>query len=122
MTDHDDARLEPRERALVQRIEQAYAPPPETPARRAAFSERLRARLEPRERPLWAPALAAVALACLVWVALPTKPPSSEDALDDGAWEYELLVSSDVSPAADRDESLYLPDDYQAIAQAFLDS
>ena len=120
MTHRDDLRLEPGDRALVQRIEQAYAPPPETPARRAAFDERLRARLEPGKRPVWALALAA-ALACLVFVALPTSPPQVERR-DARAWEYELLVSSDVSPAADRDESLYLPDDYQAIASAFLGS
>jgi len=40
----------------------------------------------------------------------------------DSAWEYEILLSSDVSPTADRDESQYLPDDYQAIAAAFLGS
>ncbi len=40
----------------------------------------------------------------------------------DSAWEYELLLSSDVSPTADRDESRFLPREYQAIASAFLGS
>jgi hypothetical protein len=67
--------------------------------------------------------VAAVATACLVWWALPAWSPSAPSASAvDSAWEYEILLSSDVSPTADRDESQYLPDDYQAIAAAFLGS
>ncbi len=121
MTEREDAKLRPRDRELVEWVGRHYAPPEETAARRAAFAESLRARLEPRRRWVLAPALAAVAMACLVWWALPTSlPRAPAGAALDSAWEYELLLSSEVSPAADRDESRFLPDDYQAIASAFL--
>lgn len=122
MTERDDAALAPRDRELVERIAGEYAPPAETPARRAAFGEALRARLERRRRPLWVPALVAVAAAGVVWLALPSSSPPGPATLDPAAWEYELLVSSDLSPSDDRDESRFLPEDYQAIAVAFLGS
>jgi hypothetical protein len=123
MSEREDATLRPRDRELVEWVGRHYAPPEETATRRAAFAESLRVRLEPRRRWVLAPALAAVATACLVWWALPTSSPRApaEVALD-SAWEYELLLSSDVSPTADRDESQYLPHDYEAIAAAFLGS
>ncbi len=108
MSEREDPRLEPRDRELVDWMGRHYAPPEETAARRAAFTESLRARLEPP---------------CLVWWLLPGAAPEPPVAVADaGAWEYELLLSSDVSPAADRDESGFLPDDYQAIAAVFLGS
>jgi hypothetical protein len=62
-------------------------------------------------------------MACLVWWAVPTSSPRAPDASAAvSAWEYELLLSSDVSPTADRNEGQYLPHDYQAIAAAFLGS
>jgi hypothetical protein len=123
MSEREDADLGPRDRELVEWVGRHYAPPEETPARRAAFAESLRVRLEPRRRRVLAPALAAVAAACLVWWALPTSLPRDPAAAAlDSAWEYELLLSSDLSPTADRDESRFLPRDYQMIASAFLGS
>jgi hypothetical protein len=37
------------------------------------------------------------------------------------AWEDELFLSSDLSAREDRNESEALPEDYLAIASAFLD-
>lgn len=124
MTDErEEAALRPGDRELVEWVGRHTAPPDETPARRAAFHASLRARLEPRRRLLVAPALAAVATACLVWWALPTSLPVGPASVAlDAAWEDELLLSSDLSPSADEDESRYLPQDYQAIAFVFLES
>jgi hypothetical protein len=123
MSEREDPRLEPRDRELVDWIGRHYAPPEETTARRAAFTESLRARLEPRRGRVFGPAFAALAAACLAWWLLPGAAPEDPATVADvGAWEYELLLSSDVSPAADRDESGFLPDDYQAIATVFLGS
>lgn len=121
MTHRDPPTLERREREFVAWLGRHYGAPAETPARRAAFGDALRARLAgPRPGRRLAPALAAAALAGLVWLALPDA--SRRGAGEPRAWEYELLLSSDLSPAADREESRFLPDEYQAIAVVFLDS
>ena len=117
--------LDREEQAFVERLAASWAPPPATPARRAAFNEGLRARLERRRRPwLVVPALATAAATALIWftVAPPVGPtaPRGEESVVAGAWETELFLSSDVSPSHDRDHSEGLPDDYEAIASLIL--
>jgi len=117
--------LDREEQAFVERLAASWAPPPTTPARRAAFDEALRARLERRRRPwLVVPALATAAAAAVIGFSVippvgPT-PPQGEESVVAGAWDSELFFSSDVSPADDRDGSEGLPDDYEAIASLIL--
>jgi hypothetical protein len=100
-----------------------------TAPRRAAFDEGIRARLErPRRRAVLIPAVGATAAAALAWVVLsystgPTGLPGGEGsgAVVASSWEDELFLSSDLSVSEDRDESQALPEDYLAIAGAFLD-
>ena len=111
------------ERLFVERLARHYSPPESTPARRAAFDEALRQRLEvPRRGRGLVPAWVGVGAALLLAVGFWTLSEAPRVELVDGAWEYELLLSSDVSPSEDSDEGDYLPDDYLAIASVFLDS
>ncbi|MEN8183257.1 MAG: hypothetical protein ABFS46_12065 [Myxococcota bacterium] len=111
------------ERLFVERVARHYAPPESTPARRAAFDEALRQRLEaPRRGRGLAPALVGVGAALLLAVGVWTASEAPRVEVADGAWEVELLLSSDVSPSEDSDEGDYLPDDYLAIASVFLES
>lgn len=131
MTDpHDDrAPLDEVEREFVERLASSYAPAPMNAASRAAFDAALQARLErPRRLPLLIPTVGAAAAAALAWVVfsfsigsirLPWEEGSG--AVVAGSWEDELFLSSDLSAAEDRDESATLPEDYLAIAGAFLD-
>lgn len=131
MTDPRDDRapLEGADGEFVERLASSYAPAPMTAARRAAFDEAIRARLErPRRLPVLIPAVGAVAAAALVWVVLsystgPIGLPWEEEseAVVASSWEDELFLSSDLSAAEDGDESATLPEDYLAIAGAFLD-
>jgi ferric-dicitrate binding protein FerR (iron transport regulator) len=127
MTHRDEERpvLDRDEQAFVERLAASWAPPPTTPAQRAAFDEALRERLERRRRPwLVIPVLATAAAAAVIGFALmpsvgPTAPRGEESAVA-GAWDAELFLSSDVSPSLDRDGSEGLPDDYEAIASLIL--
>jgi hypothetical protein len=131
MTDprEDRAPLDTADREFVERLASSYAPAPMSAARRAAFDAAIRARLErPRRLPVLIPALGAAVAAALVWVVLsysvgPIRLPGGEEsgALAASSWEDELFLSSDLSAAEDRDESAALPEDYLAIAGAFLD-
>jgi hypothetical protein len=74
------------------------------------------------------PVAGAAAAAALAWVVLsypvgPIRLPGGEapGAVVASSWEDELFLSSDLSPAEDRDDSAALPEDYLAIAGAFLD-
>jgi hypothetical protein len=123
--DQENPVLDREEQAFVERLAASWAPPPTTPARRAAFDEGLRARLERRRRPwLVVPALATAAAAALIWFSVtpslgPTVPRGDESVVA-GAWDAELFLSSDVSPSEDRDGAEGLPDDYEAIASLIL--
>jgi hypothetical protein len=121
--------LDGADKEFVERLASSYAPTPMTGAGRAAFDDAVRARLErPRRRPVLIPAVGAAAAAALAWVVLsysigPTRLPGGEDAGAVAAsfWEDELFLSSDLSASEDREESATLPEDYLAIASAFLD-
>jgi len=133
MTDSRDDRapLEGAEGEFVERLASSYAPAPMTAARRAAFDEAIRARLERSRRlPVLIPAVGAAAAAALalVWLVLsysmgPIGLPweGESEAVVASSWEDELFLSSDLSAAEDGDESATLPEDYLAIAGAFLD-
>ncbi|UCE85616.1 MAG: hypothetical protein JSU66_14980 [Deltaproteobacteria bacterium] len=127
MTRNDDGRprLGREEQAFVERLGTHYAPTPRTPAERVAFDEALSARVErPRRGRLLVATAAAAAAAALFWfVAVPSSGPPGNGAAGAVAarWETELFLSSDLSAAAARDEGAMLPEEYQAIALAFLD-
>ena len=131
MTSPRDERpvLEGAEKEFVERLAREYAPPPMTAAERVAFDEAVRARLErPERRLLLVPAIGAAAAAALLCFVLfdssgPIRLPGEEErgAVVASPWEDELFLSSDLSASEDRDESEALPEDYLAIASAFLD-
>jgi hypothetical protein len=120
--------LDGADKEFVERLASSYAPAPMTAARRAAFDDGIRARLErPRRRPVLIPAIGAAAAAALAWVLLfpsigPTRLPAGEEsgAVVASTWEDELFLSTDLSASEDRDESEALPQDYLAIAGVFL--
>ena len=116
-------RIDQEDKAFADRLAAHYAPPPWTSAKRVGFDEALRARVErPQRRGFAVPALAAVAVAALVWVSFTLRPAGDVSAPEVASvWESELFLSSDVSPLDDRDDSEDLPDDYLAIASLFLD-
>jgi hypothetical protein len=116
--------LDGADKEFVERLASSYAPTPMTGARRAAFDDAVR----PRRRPVLIPAIGAAAAAALAWVVLspsigPMRLPGGEDSGPVAAsfWEDELFLSSDLSASEDREESATLPEDYLAIAGAFLD-
>jgi hypothetical protein len=132
-----DLRLERDDQMLIEQIAEPYAPNPPTEASRAAFDERLWARIEEKRKP-WVllPALvtAAVAAAFAAWLILPGQlgaPGSRQregmraalaEAEAVAEWERELFYVSALSPFEEKDdESELLPDDYLAIASVFLD-
>ncbi len=131
MTSPGDERapLEGAAEEFVDRLAEAYAPEQMSTAERAAFDAGLRSRLGRRRRgPVLIPALAAAAAALLLWFMVsdstgPVRLPGEAEpgAMVAGTWEDELFLSSDLSVSEDRDESEALPDDYLAIASAFLD-
>ena len=116
-------RIDREDRDFADQLAAHYAPPPWTSAKRVGFDEALRARVErPQRRGFAVPALAAVAVAALVWVSFTLRPAGDVSAPEVASvWESELFLSSDVSPLDDRDDSEDLPDDYLAIASLFLD-
>lgn len=120
------------EEEFVDRLASVYAPAPMTAAERVAFDDAIRARIErPARRPMRIPmmgAAAAAAAAALVWLVLtqtegPIGSPGEEESgtAVAASWEDELFLSSDLGASEDRDESEILPDDYLAIASAFVD-
>jgi hypothetical protein len=123
------APLEGAEREFLDRLAEAYTPEPMSAAEGAAFDAAVRARLErPRHRPLLVPAIGAAAAAGLLWFVVsqstgPTPLPAEEEfaAVASGSWEDELFLSSDLGTSEGRDENESLPEEYLAIASAFLD-
>lgn len=123
------------DRHFAERVSEHFQPEPLAPSERARFDAELRERIHGRRRaPIWAPALVgtAAALALLWWASPIAEPiPQSERASEVAAssqvdsaseipsnWEAEvLLVGADAVVL----EEAYLPDDYEAIALAFLD-
>ena len=120
--DNERPLLDQEDRDFVDHLAAHYAPPPSTSAKRVAFYEALRARIErPRRRGVLAPALATAAVAALVWVTFSLPRGADEsNSVATSVWAEELFLSSDVSPLDDRDDSEVLPDDYLAIASLFL--
>ncbi len=125
-TDAADARL-------VRAIDQAWRPVPLTSGERAAMRRAIEARTQAATGRRWAwSGLAAAASAALAAVLVfgntaPVAPPVTELTVaaltDDLAvpWEEELLLSTDLDESeAVRDEA-FLPDEYVALADAFLD-
>jgi len=116
----DSDLLAPEDRAFVRRIADAYTPPAQSPARRAAFHAELETRIA-RDRwrlaPWAAAALAAGTAALLVIARLPaaTHPltPPTVDEVADADSDEEIVLALGGS-SDDFDSSL--PADYQAIA------
>jgi hypothetical protein len=122
MTQHDNDTLPAEDRAWLERVRAAYAPPALTPGRAAAFDVALRERIEARGRrgTLWVPASALAAAALAIWLGTAlwgAASPAPQEAQLAGTWESELILGRDVAPRETRD---YLPEDYVVIADAFL--
>jgi hypothetical protein len=132
-TSDERPKLTAEDEDFVKGVAASYAPPPMTPAGRAAFDEALLGRIRrggsARRRLVVAglPAAAAAALAA-VWLLFPS--PGSEQlapleqtgpALSARAWEEELFLESGLFEAEQPDDSELLPEEYLAIAGVFLD-
>jgi len=117
------------ERAFIERVSRAYAPPEPTRARRAAFVLRLEQRLQRPRRVSgpWLAAASVAAAATAVWIgaALIAGPdvepglPVAESRAAEAAAQQGLLVLATDSLA---DPDAGLPDDYLAIESFFLGS
>jgi hypothetical protein len=115
--------LRDQDERFVQALKEAYAPRPLSPARRAALWRGVQARLERRgvlrfALPAMGTALAG-ALAVSLFLVL-SGPPTPRPGRS-YAWEEELFFSADPSERGVDSESVFLPDDYEAIAAYFLD-
>jgi hypothetical protein len=135
---HDETRLGPEERELVERVAESYAPRAWTPAERSAFDARLESRLEGRARIrlLW-PALGAATVAvaaAALWLARPAElePAGSGSpvvaqrletdtpgSLDELLLTYESFYGDEEAGALD---TRALPEDYVAIAALLLEN
>jgi len=136
MTANRDERtpLRAKDEEFIERLAARFEPAPLSPARRAAFDAALAERIASRRRSrLLAPALAAAAAAVAVaWFIVPADfdpAATGRGAGDDIAaeasaaahWERELFDPSSLFEDDDVDDLEQLPDDYAAIADAFLD-
>jgi hypothetical protein len=113
---------DPEADGFGRRVGEHYAPAPLSPARRAALDEALRQRIErsgPARR--LAPALAAAALATLVWWSWPDAPEPELASAASTRWEQDLFYAGDAASST-AVEAEGLPEDYRAIAVAFLDA
>lgn len=110
----------------LERVRDGYAPPPVTPAQRAAFDARLRERVDAPRRGLpWLPlsvgaGLAAAALAALLVLRAPVATVPAGIAAADDEWAGEILLE-DGSAYGDDDPEDALPPQYAAIASAWLE-
>lgn len=131
MSDHPEDRTasDPATETFVRRVNEAYAPPPLTPVRRAEFHARLDARLERGARPRWGARLAAVGAVAAASVlalrlasdgrlAAPVAVPAAVPTTTAIATPDEaLLVLATESETSDEET---LPADYEAISSVFL--
>jgi hypothetical protein len=132
---HDDRpELSREDQEFIERMAASFEPAPMNPARRVAFDEALRARLErPRRRRILVPAFAAAAVtAAVVFLVLsgrfepfPTDAGGEKgvvvaEAETAAQWEYELVYLDELARIEERDDSELLPDDYLAISSVFL--
>lgn len=118
MKTHEPAGIElaPEERSLIDAIDASFRPAPADALRAARFAQAVERRIERHRRmrriALPAGAVAAAALAALLWSVFSTTP--ARDDLDPTllqAFADPQLDASDWSAADD-----YLPDDYRALA------
>lgn len=138
MKDHGERprELDADDLRFTERLAEAYAPEPLTAEQRGSFARALEARLERRHRRArLLPALSGVAAAAAVaWLVLPrqpapesggqvARPEASQAALEAGPvdWEVELLFPDTGSGDEWETRNDPLPDEYLAIASAFLD-
>jgi hypothetical protein len=127
------SKLSREDEDFVERVAASYAPPPMTAAERAAFDAALLERIgqsRPARRWLAAAGLPAAAAAALAaaWLFLFSPGTGglapleeSAPALSARAWEEELFLEGVFFEAEQPDESELLPEEYIAIASAFLD-
>lgn len=136
MTRPHDERLplHTEEERFIARFADAYRPAPMTSAQRTRFDAQIHHRLHTstRKRQL-VPVFATLALVSVViWLTitgwLPLLPQEGKKAATvvvqarrSTTWEYDLLFPLESPEAIERDDEAVLPDDYLAIAQAFLD-
>ena len=129
----DRAPLRGEDEELVERLAEGFAPAPLSPARRAAFDEALAVRIASRRRKrLLVPALAAAAAVALAWLVAPgARGPATNELAGEmdllaeaeaaARWERELFDPDFLFESEEATDSEQLPDDYAAIAGAFLD-
>jgi hypothetical protein len=119
------------DRRFAEHLAEHYRPEPLDRTQRARFDAALRERIERRRRgPVWIPALTGAAAALiLAWSIWPAATPPTDSEVDVGPvasegmaasdWEIDVLLGDpDETLAA---EEAYLPDEYVALAVAFID-
>ncbi len=122
----DDKSLRNQDEHFVHALEEAYTPKPLSPAHRAALWQGVQERLERRgvlrfTLPALATALAGALAVSLFFAFSEFSEPPTPQAGRSHAWEEELFFSADPSERSVDSESVFLPDDYEAIAAYFLD-
>ena len=115
-------------RRFAERLAEHYRPEPLGRAQCARFDAALRERIERRRRGLvWIPALTSAAAALMLswWIWPAATPPTHSEANVDPVamaasdWEVDVFLGDpDETLAA---EESYLPDEYVALAVAFID-
>jgi hypothetical protein len=123
--DGSDAEItSPEDRRLIEAIAKEYQPGPMDALQQAAFRRRLGQRLERRGRLQWMPAfaLAATAVAAVLWLTIPhgSQPKGSRIAAA-GQSETSVLyafVDPDDYDGSRLQPKDFLPDDYVALASA----
>jgi len=127
---HRPENLTPADQRLIEVIRRELDPGQRSPAERAAFRAQLEARIEDRSAPFWKPfgiAATVAAAAIALWIIQPIAQNDLRNAPSDSTVVTEttsvgLLAyayyETDYLGSAEA-ESDFLPDDFQAIADAF---
>jgi len=115
--DEREPELSAEDGRLIGAIEVAMRPTPMSAARRAVFRATLEERIARGANPLrWlAPAFAATAAAAVtLWLVRPVETEPVQALLEDS--ELYAFIDSSAGSAELTETSIYLPDDYRALA------
>jgi len=130
--------LSSEEKVFIERVAAYYAPPPMTPAQRAAFDRTLEARLVRRARVSFSRPVTVLATACaalLIWLAVPYLSTHSLDGMkqlgpvvapegttprgEANLLAYAYYSDEFYGEEGENEQESFLPDEYEALAVAF---